>query len=61
MRNARLAGFLYLLIAICAGFSFGYVRNALIVPGDAAATVSNLMASEEWLFRLGIVGDAGSF
>jgi hypothetical protein len=57
MRNARIAGFLYLLIAVCAGFSFGYVRTTLIAPGDAAATVSNLIASE-WLFRLGIVGDA---
>jgi hypothetical protein len=55
--TARIAGFLYVLIAICGGFSFGYVRATLIVPGDAAATVSNLMASEG-LFRLGIVGDA---
>jgi hypothetical protein len=60
MRNARIAGFLYLLIAVCGGFSFGYVRTTLIVPGDATATVSNLMASE-WLFRLGIVGDASVF
>jgi hypothetical protein len=60
MRDARVVGFLYLLIAICAGFSFGYVRTTLIVPGDAAATVSNLMAFE-WLFRLGIVADAVVF
>ncbi len=59
-RNARFAGFLYLLIAICGGFSFFYMRNTIIVPGDAAATVSNLMASE-WLFRLGIVADAVVF
>ena len=57
---ARLAGFLYLLIAICSGFSFGYVRTTLIVPGDATATVSNIMASE-WLFRLAIVADAVVF
>lgn len=55
--NARLAGFLYLLLAILAGFSFFYVRATIIVPGDATATVSKLMASE-WLFRLAIVGDA---
>jgi hypothetical protein len=60
VKNARMAGFLYLLIAICAGFSFGYMRNTLIVPGDAEATVTNLMASE-WLFRLGVVGDAVVF
>src|SRR6478672_7425869 len=56
----RLAGFLYLLIAVCSGFSFGYVRTTLIVPGDATATVSNIMASEG-LFRLGIVADAVVF
>jgi hypothetical protein len=54
---ARLAGFLYLVIAVCSGFSFGYVRTTLIVPGDATATVSNIVASER-LFRLGMVGDA---
>lgn len=59
-KTARFAGLLYLIIAVCAGFSFGYMRTMLIVPGDAAATVSNLMASE-WLFRLGIVGDAVVF
>ncbi len=56
----RLAGFLYLLIAVCSGFSFGYVRTTLIVPGDATVTASNIMTSE-WLFRLGIVGDAVVF
>ena len=28
---ARLAGFLYLLIVVCSGFSFGYVRTT--TPG----------------------------
>lgn len=57
---ARLAGFLYLLIAVCGGFSFGYARTTLIVPGDATATVSTIMASEG-LFRLAITGDAVVF
>ena len=57
---AHLAGFLYLLIAICSGFSFGYVRTTLIVPGDASATVSTIMASEG-LFRLGMAADAVVF
>ena len=57
---ARLAGFLYLLIAICSGFSFGYVRTTLIVPGDATATVSNIIAAQG-LFRLGIAADAVVF
>jgi hypothetical protein len=57
---ARLAGFLYLVIVVCSGFSFGYVRTTLIVPGDATATVSNIVASEG-LFRLGMVADAVVF
>jgi hypothetical protein len=56
-RTARLAGLLYLLIAICGGFSFFYVRTTLIVPGDAAATFANLVA-DTWLLRLGLGADA---
>ena len=56
-RTARVAGILYLVIAVCGGFSFGYVRSTLIVPGDAAATAGTILASQ-WLLRLGIVGDA---
>jgi Domain of unknown function (DUF4386) len=33
------------------------MRTSIIVPGDASATVGRLMASD-WLFRLGIIGDA---
>ena len=52
-RTARLAGFLYLLVFPFAFFSLS-VRDRLIVYGDAAATASNIMASEA-LFRGGIV------
>jgi hypothetical protein len=51
---ARLAGFLYLLIVPLGIFGALYVPSFLIVPGDAATTASNIMASES-LFRLGIV------
>jgi hypothetical protein len=51
--TARLAAVLYLLIAILAGFVHLYVPGALIVPGDATATASNIRASEG-LFRAGI-------
>jgi hypothetical protein len=51
-RTARLAGVLYLIVIICAGFSEGYVRSSLVVPGNAALTASNI-ASSEWLYRLG--------
>jgi len=53
---SRTAGFLY-LISI-AGILFGefFVRGNLIVWGDAAATVQNILA-HEGLFRLGFVFD----
>lgn len=58
LRNvARMAGLLYLILFIAGIFAEGYVREYLIVvPGDAAATASNIVASEG-LFRLGIAGD----
>jgi hypothetical protein len=56
--TARLAGFLILLIAVLAPFSILYLPSTLIVPGDAAATASNILASDG-LFRLGIVVDSG--
>lgn len=54
---ARVAGILYLVIAVIAPFSMLYVPSALIVVGDAAATANRIMASEG-LFRLGMVSDA---
>jgi len=53
-KTARLAGGLYLAIIPFAIFGFFYVPSALLVPGDAAATAGNIMASE-WLFRSGTV------
>jgi Domain of unknown function (DUF4386) len=53
---ARLAGFLYLLVIPLGIFGALYVSSSLIVPGDAARTADNIMASES-LFRLGIVSD----
>ena len=57
---ARLTGVFYLLIIILAGFSTGYVRSSLIVPGDSATTVSNIMESL-FLFRLGFAFDLTAF
>jgi hypothetical protein len=54
-RTARLAGLLWLLSTIAGGFSLSTIRSSLLVPGDAAATAANLMASE-FLFRAAIVG-----
>lgn len=52
-RQARMAGVLYLLVAIIAPMAMFYVPMTLIVRGNAAATASRILASE-WLFRLGI-------
>jgi len=56
-RLARLAGFFYLIVAICGGFSHLYVRmNVIVVKNDAAATANNIL-NNEWLFRIGFVSD----
>lgn len=52
-KNAKIAGVLYLLIAVLAGFVHFYVPGKLFVAGDATTTVNNIMASEG-LFRLGM-------
>jgi hypothetical protein len=53
---AKVAGALYLLIAVLAGFVHFYVPGKLIVPGDAAATAGNIMASTG-LFRMSIASE----
>jgi hypothetical protein len=55
-RTARIAGLLYLVVFVLGVFGELFVRQRLIVPGDGAATASNIMASES-LFRLGFVTD----
>jgi hypothetical protein len=51
----RFAGLLYVLTGIPGFFAIVYVPSKLIVDGNAAATASNIAASER-LFRLGIAG-----
>ena len=55
-RTARTAGLLYLILAVCGGFAEFFVRQSLIVRGDAAATVANILGSQA-LFRFGIVAE----
>ena|SRR6185436_11077111 len=50
----RLAGALFLLSGVTGGWGYFYLRTSVLVPGDANATVANIMASE-FLFRLAIV------
>ncbi|HUI87337.1 MAG TPA: DUF4386 domain-containing protein [Anaerolineales bacterium] len=52
-QTARIAGILYLSL-VPLGFFGMFTASGLIVPGDAAATARNILASET-MFRLGIV------
>jgi hypothetical protein len=56
-RNARIAGFFYLLLTLVAPYRLLYIPGKLFVHGDAAATAGNI-AAHETLFRLGIVSEA---
>jgi|ERR1019366_4640324 hypothetical protein len=58
--KARLAGALYLIIIIGATFAEVFVRDRLVVSGDAAATASNILAHES-LYRLGGAADLTAF
>lgn len=55
--DARNAGALYLSIAVCGGFSIGYVPSQIVASGDAATTAANLMTQLS-LFRLGVLADS---
>lgn len=55
-RDARIAGVLYLFIIVAGAFAQAYVRQGLVVPGDAVATGANLVANEQ-LYRWGFVAD----
>jgi hypothetical protein len=55
-KNARVAGFFYLLLSIAAPLRLVYIPSTLFVSGNATATASNI-AAHETLFRFGIVSD----
>ncbi len=56
-KNARIAGLLYLIIALIAPFSMMYVPSKIMANGDATTAANNVIASES-LFRLSLVGDS---
>nr|WP_320024239.1 DUF4386 domain-containing protein [uncultured Acetobacterium sp.] len=41
-KAAIIVGIAMLMIALCAGFGYGFVHSSLVIKGDAAATVSQL-------------------
>ena len=53
---ARIGGVLYLIIIVLGLFGEAFVRDKLIVSGNAAATAENIR-SFEWLWRLGTAGN----
>ena len=55
-RLARIAGILYLLVAIFGGFALGFVYPRIYVAGDAATTAGNLRANSG-LVRSGVAAD----
>lgn len=56
-KDARNAGALYLTIAVCGGFSIGYVPSQIVAAGDATTSATNLM-NQLGLFRLGVLADS---
>jgi Domain of unknown function (DUF4386) len=57
--HARIGGLLYLLI-IAAGLFAEFVREQFVMPGNAAATASNI-TDDAFMFRLGIAADLSTF
>jgi hypothetical protein len=55
-KAARIAGAVYLSLALTAPLRLIYIPSALFVRGNATATANNI-AAHELLFRLGILGD----
>ena len=55
-QHARLAGVLYLIVAIFGGFAHLVVRAQVYVPGDAVATAQSVVTNAG-LVRIGVVAD----
>ncbi len=55
-RLARIAGVLYLLVAIFGGFAQGFVYPKIYAAGDSATTAGNILANAD-LVRFGVVAD----
>lgn len=60
VKQIRFIGLLYLLVIILAGFSQGYVRGSIYVPGDSVETANRILENLS-LFRIGIVSDLLAF
>ena len=54
--SARLAGLIYLVVILGGGFAEAFVRQRLVVMGDAGATAANISANEQ-LMRAAFAAD----
>ena len=54
-KSALITGFALIIMAVVAGFTFGYIHNTLVVAGNPVATASNIKSSA-LLFRAEIAG-----
>ena len=54
-KSALIVGVALIVMAVAAAFSFGFVHNTLVVPGDSETTFNNLSASKS-LFSLEVLG-----
>lgn len=55
-KTARIAGLLYLIVAIFGAFAFAYVLGTVYAPGDATATAAKVLANSG-LVRIGVFAD----
>jgi hypothetical protein len=55
-RRARIAGVLYLIVAVFAAFSYNVATGTVYIAGDAAATAQRVMA-DAGLVRTGVAAD----
>jgi hypothetical protein len=56
MREARIAGVLYMLLGVTAPVRLLYIQGEIFVPGNPEATALNIVANEA-LFRIGMLTD----
>ncbi|CAD5249396.1 MULTISPECIES: DUF4386 domain-containing protein [unclassified Imperialibacter] len=54
-KDAIVAGVSLIIMALAAGYAYGYVQNSLVVVGNPAATLTNLN-SATGLFGSGVIG-----
>ena len=59
-KQARITGFLYLIVIVCAGFSQGAVREVVYVVNDATTTAQNILGNIT-LFKWGLATDMIAF